>query len=130
VRSPLLSLPAIVERHESVGELVGRTTLLETLRTALAPLRDLERLAACFSCRVATPKDAAALRDSLTQVPELLQALAEVGTTLLVAQREQLAADLSGLCTTLRQALVDIPPLRVREVGVFSCGCYSGRDWS
>src|SRR5439155_23170118 len=66
VRSPLLSLPAIVERHESVGELVGRATLLETLHTALAPLRDLERLAARFSCRVATPKDAAAVRDALT----------------------------------------------------------------
>src|SRR5262249_55553034 len=128
VRSPLLSLPAIVERHESVGELVEHPTLLETLRTALAPLRDLERLAARFSCQVATPKDAAALRDSLTQVPELLHALAGVGTSLLIAQREHLTADLSELCTTLRQALVDVPPLHVREGGVFASGYHAELD--
>ncbi|HEV8717412.1 MAG TPA: DNA mismatch repair protein MutS [Candidatus Binatia bacterium] len=128
VRSPLLSLPAIVERHEAVGELVEHSTLLETLRTALSPLRDVERLAARFSCQVATPKDAAALRDSLTQVPELGQALGEVRTPLLVAQREQLAADLSELCTTLRQALVDVPPLHLREGGIFARGYHAELD--
>ena len=128
VRSPLLSLPAIVERHEAVGELVNRSTILEALRAALSPLRDLERLAARFSCQVATPKDAAALRDSLAQVPALVQALAGVETPLLVAQRDQLAVDLSELQTTLRQALVDVPPLHLREGGVFAQGYHAELD--
>ncbi|MBI3303750.1 MAG: DNA mismatch repair protein MutS, partial [Deltaproteobacteria bacterium] len=101
VRSPLLSLPAIEERHEAVGELVNRSSVLEALRAALAPLRDLERLAARFSCQVATPKDAAALRDSLARVPELAHALEPVETLLLAAQRDQLTVDLSVLRTTL-----------------------------
>ncbi len=128
VRSPLLSLAVIVERHETVGELVNRSTILEALRAALSPLRDLERLAARFSCQVATPKDAAALRDSLAQVPALVQALAGVETPLLVAQREQLVVDLSELQTTLRQALVDVPPLHLREGGVFAQGYHAELD--
>src|SRR5262245_2540077 len=128
LRSPLLSLPAIVERHEAVGELVERSSLLELLRTMLSPLRDLDRLVARFSCQVATPKDAAALRDSLTQVPEVMQTLEGVKTPLLLAQREQLAADLSGLCTTLRQALADVPPLHLREGGVFARGYHAELD--
>jgi len=128
LHSPLLSLPTILERHEAVGELVARSSLLEILRTALSPLRDLERLAARFSCQVATPKDAAALRDSLDQVPAITQALADITSPLLVAQRDQLAVDLSGLQTTLQQALVDVPPLHLREGGVFARGYHAELD--
>ena len=122
LRTPLLSVPAIVERHEGVEELVSRSTTLEALRTALSPLRDLERLAARFSCRVATPKDAAALRDSLSQIPEVAQALEGVTSSLLVVQRDQLAVDLTELSVTLQQALVDLPPIHLREGGVFTQG--------
>jgi len=122
LRTPLLSVPAIVERHEGVEELVSRSTTREALRTALSPLRDLERLAARFSCRVATPKDAAALRDSLSQIPEVAQALEGVTSSLLVVQRDQLAVDLTELSVTLQQALVDLPPIHLREGGVFTQG--------
>src|SRR5437867_1880923 len=128
LRSPLLSLAAIVERHEAVGELVNRPAILEALRAALSPFRDLERLAARFSCQVATPKDAAALRDSLAQVPELVHALEPVETPLLVAQRDQLAVDLAALRATLEQALVDVPPLHLREGGVFALGYHAELD--
>jgi DNA mismatch repair protein MutS len=122
VREPLLSVEEIVARHEAVEELVNGSPVLDALRTALAPLRDLERLAARFSCRVATPKDAAALRDSLAQVPEVGRALASVDSSLLVAQRDQLTLDLSALQTTLQRALVDVPPLHLREGGAFAQG--------
>jgi DNA mismatch repair protein MutS len=128
LHSPLLSLPAIVERHEAVGELVARSSLLDSLRAALSPLRDLERLAARFSCQVATPKDAAALRDSLAQVLTIAQALTDVTSPLLVTQRGQLAIDLSALRTTLLQALVDVPPLHLREGGVFAHGSHAELD--
>jgi DNA mismatch repair protein MutS len=128
LHNPLLSLPVIVERHEAVGELAARSSLLEILRTALSPLRDLERLAARFSCQVATPKDAAALRDSLAQVPAIAQALTDVTFPLLVAQREQVAVDLSELRTTLQRALVDVPPLHLREGGVFAHGYHAELD--
>jgi DNA mismatch repair protein MutS len=111
-----------------VGELVLRSSILDALRSALAPLRDLERLAARFSAQVATPKDAAALRDSLAQIPALALALAGATTLLLVRQQEQLSIDLSELQTKLQRALVDIPPLHLRDGGVMAQGYHEELD--
>lgn len=128
LQNPLLSLPDIAARHDAVEELTVRSSMLDELRTALTPLRDLERLAARFSARVATPKDAAALRDSLAQVPALTLALADATAPLLATQREQLSLDLSHLQTTLRRALVDLPPLHLRDGGVIAQGYNSELD--
>ena len=71
LRNPLLSVAAIEARHAGVAEFVNAPAVLEAVRGALAPIRDLERLVARFSCRVANPKDSAALRDSLAQIPSV-----------------------------------------------------------
>jgi DNA mismatch repair protein MutS len=68
------------------------------------------------------------LRDSLAQLPEVAHALAGVEAPLLVAQRDLLAVDLSLLRTTLKQALVDLPPVHLREGGVFAQGYHAELD--
>lgn len=128
LQNPLLSLPEIAARHDAVDELVSRSSMLDALRSALAPLRDLERLAARFSARVATPKDAAALRDSLAQIPALAASLDGVNAPLLMMQQEQLTLDLSALQATLQQALVEIPPLHGRDGGVIAQGYHEELD--
>ena len=122
MRSPLLSIEAIQTRHAAVEELVRQPAVLDSVRRSLAPVRDLERLLARFSARVATPKDAAGLRDSLAQLPELARALEAAASELLGAQRAQAAADLSHLRTHLERGLVDIPPAHTRDGGVFAEG--------
>ena len=122
MRSPLLSIEAIQTRHAAVEELVRQPAVLDSVRRSLAPVRDLERLLARFSARVATPKDAAGLRDSLAQLPELVRALDATASELLGAQRAQAAADLSHLRTHLERGLVDIPPAHTRDGGVFAEG--------
>ena len=122
MRSPLLSIEAIQTRHAAVEELVRQPAVLDSVRRSLAPVRDLERLLARFSARVATPKDAAGLRDSLAQLPELARALEAAASELLGAQRAQAAADLSHLRTHLERGLVDIPPIHTRDGGVFAEG--------
>lgn len=128
LQNPLLSLSEIAARHDAVDELAGHSSMLDALRSALAPLRDLERLAARFSARVATPKDAAALRDSLAQIPALTIALEGATTPLLVTQQAQLSVDLSVLQSTLQKALVDIPPLHGRDGGVIARGYHEELD--
>jgi len=128
MRHPLLSVAEIEARQEAVGELVNRPPFLESVRAALASVRDLERLAARFSCEVATPKDAAALRDSLARVPELHRTLEPGKTPLLATQRDRLAVDLSVLQETLARALIEVPPLHLREGGVFARGYHAELD--
>ena len=122
MRGPLLSVAEIQTRHGAVEELVQQPSVLDPLRRALAPVRDLERLLARFSARVATPKDAAGLRDSVAQLPKLVQTLTSAESGLLRAQRAQVAADLGDLRVRLGRALVDIPPVHVRDGGVFAEG--------
>jgi len=110
LRNPLLSVSAIEDR------------------AALSPVRDLERLAARFSCRVSTPKDAAALRDSLSQLPGVIRALDPAQSHLLSAQCAELGADLDPLQDTLQRALVEAPPVHLREGGVFAAGYHEELD--
>ncbi len=128
LRNPLLSVAAIEERHAAVEEFVNAPAMLEAVRGALSPVRDLERLAARFSCRVATPKDAAALRDSLSQLPAVIRALDPAQSHLLGAQRTELRADLDPLQDTLQRALVEAPPVHLREGGVFAAGYHEEWD--
>ena len=123
-----MSVSAIEARHAGVAEYVNTPAILEAVRAALAPIRDLERLVARFSCQVANPKDSAALRDSLAHIPGVSQALAAVQSPLLRQQREQLHADLGPLPDTLTRALVEVPPVHLREGGVFAPGYHAELD--
>lgn len=128
LRNPLLSVAAITERHTAVEELVASPGVLEAVRASLSTVRDLERLAARFSCRVASPKDAAALRDSLTRIPGARQALEPVRSPLLRRQRDQLGTDLDALSDGLQRALVDAPPVHLRDGGVIAAGYHPELD--
>ena len=128
LRNPLLSLSAIEARHDAVAEFARTSGVLESVRTALSSFRDLERLAARFSCQVATPKDTAALRDSLVHIPALSAALGMTTAPLLVRQQQQLATDLSTLQATLTSALIEVPPLHCRDGGVFANGYHQELD--
>ncbi len=128
IRNPLLSIAAIEARHVAVEELVRSPDVLENVRAALSSFRDLEKLAARFSCQVATPKDTAALRDSLVHIPALRAALGITTSPLLVRQQQQLAIDLSALQATLTQAVVDVPPVHCRDGGVFAKGYHQELD--
>ena len=128
LKNPLLSVATIEARHAGVAEFVDAPAVLEAARGALAPVRDLERLVARFSCRVANPKDSAALRDSLAQMPDVNRALETVQSPLLRQQREHLQSDLGLLPDTLARALVKVPPVHLREGGVFAPGYHAELD--
>ena len=128
LKNPLLSVATIEARHAGVAEFVDAPAVLEAARGALAPVRDLERLVARFSCRVANPKDSAALRDSLAQMPDVSRALETVQSPLLRQQREHLQSDLGLLPDTLARALVKVPPVHLREGGVFAPGYHAELD--
>ena len=128
LKNPLLSVATIEARHAGVAEFVDAPAVLEAARDALAPVRDLERLVARFSCRVANPKDSAALRDSLAQMPDVRRALETVQSPLLRQQREHLQSDLGLLPDTLARALVKVPPVHLREGGVFALGYHAELD--
>ncbi|RME76522.1 MAG: DNA mismatch repair protein MutS, partial [Planctomycetota bacterium] len=119
--APLRERTAITARHEAVEALLQTPLRLERLRAALRECPDLERLAARVAARRAGPRDLAALRSALAQLPALRENLDGLAPPRLAALREQLAP-LPELLERLERELTDTPPLRVSDGGVIREG--------
>jgi DNA mismatch repair protein MutS len=83
-------------------------------------VRDLERLIMRIETGYATPRDLAGLRFSLEPFPQISKFLAEL-------QMEPLP-DLSGLTQKIATAIVDTPPLRISDGGIFKKGYHPELD--
>ena len=93
-----------------MDELLSRTDLRGELATALARVRDLERLTARTAQARATPRDLGAIRDSMPLVTVLQQALLGCESVLLSDLRDRLT-DEPELAQSLSEGLVqDLPP--------------------
>ncbi len=127
ILQPLLSPERINERLDAVEELYRNTLWRQELRETLRKMPDLERLVARVGTGTATPRDLAQIRSALEVVPQLRQLLAEAKASLLVrlAQRLHTAADLHQRLAT---ALVDNPPQRLTEGGIFRDGYHPELD--
>ena len=116
--APLRDGAHIRARHDAVAVLVTDTRGRDRLRDALNGIRDLERLAGRAATRRATPRDLAGLRDSLRQLPDVLNALDALAGRNSSAVLEHIVADfdlLADLTGPLGAALVDRPPAAIGD---------------
>jgi DNA mismatch repair protein MutS len=120
LRRPLAEPAAIGERQAAVGELAAGHPRRERLRERLARLGDPERLLARAVLGTLAPREAAALRDALAEVPAALAEIAGAGSPLLAA----LAATdpLPALAAELARTLEELPAPSLDEGGVIGAG--------
>ncbi len=118
---PLLNLEEIHRRQEAVEEFVSGALLRGDVRDGLRRVSDVERLTTRASTGVCSPRDLGQLRASLRVVPDVVETLAEARSAPLVWLREGLDP-LPELAETLERALVDEPPLNLRDGGVIREG--------
>jgi len=125
--APLTSAELITERLDAVDELFNQSALRGDIRTLLSQSYDLERLAARVGTGRATPRDLVALAKTLAILPKLKARL----TARASHRLNQLEAALE-LCPEVRAeieaALVDDPPLAVKEGGLIREGYHPGLD--
>lgn len=124
VLAPLLDLEAIRVRQVAVSELISESRVLG--RT-LEGLNDLERLAARVQLAVASPKDLAAIRETLERLPEVRRIISAASGSLLAAAAQSITAP-AGLEDLLRCALVDNPPHVLHDGGVIRDGYDAALD--
>jgi DNA mismatch repair protein MutS len=121
VGNPLSDLGQLVARLDAVTELRESSLLRQDLAQLFGECYDLERLTARVATRRASPRDLGALVRTLAVVPRIKAKLAGRQSKLL----GELEASLD-LCPELRQqlesALVDDPPLALREGGIIREG--------
>ncbi len=125
--APLTSVEAIDARLEAVDELHRDPALRGDLRGALEEAHDLERLAARAATARATPRDLAALARTLALLPKVKARLAARRSKRLNELEEALE-----LCPEVRaaieSALVDDPPLTIKEGGLIRAGFHEELD--
>ncbi|HEX8705501.1 MAG TPA: DNA mismatch repair protein MutS [Myxococcaceae bacterium] len=125
--SPLCALPEIHARLDAVEELAGRSVWREELTTLLKEVADLERLCGRLSLGAGNARDLRALGASLAQLPKLGAALSRCSALLLRTLAGPLGS-LPELAELLMRAVVDEPPVTLKEGGLFRQGFHAELD--
>ncbi len=120
LRRPLRDRAEIEARLAAVDQLLGRPERRERVRERLSGVGDLERLLSRAVLGTLTPREAAALRDSLEATPEILVEIEGSEARLLAeAARVDPVAD---LCGELRRVLAAQPAPSLTRGGVIAEG--------
>ncbi|MGV3524722.1 MAG: DNA mismatch repair protein MutS [Candidatus Sericytochromatia bacterium] len=124
---PLVRQHEIEARLDSVSELVLADALRSDLRESLDGIRDMERLAARVAAQSASPRELKALAESLQQLPTLARLLQGTHSPLLDGLRT-VQPELQQLASAVLNALVDTPPIKIQEGGIFKDGYHAELD--
>ena len=124
---PLQQVPAIVARHDAVAALLKTRHALDALRQTLGAIKDLERLLARLSSGTGNGRDVRALAASLEKLPALHDALAAYPGGRLAELRGQIVPQ-DELVALVARALVDEPPMSIKEGGVIRKGYHAELD--
>jgi DNA mismatch repair protein MutS len=123
LRRPLVDPDAIARRHEAVGEMAADNPRRERLRERLARMADPERLLTRAVLGTMTPREAAALRDTLTEVPAAFAELAGFNPVAAPLLADVAATDpLAGLHAELARTLEEAPAPTLQDGGVIAAG--------
>ncbi|SKA84147.1 DNA mismatch repair protein MutS [Prosthecobacter debontii] len=121
VLHPLRDLEQLTQRQDMIGGLMAEPIVLGQIRTLLKEVRDLERTSSRLSQGSGNGRDLLAMATSLEVVPSL-KATLETFDTAGFHQVQAHLHDLSALATELQSAIVDEPPMQIKEGGVFRPG--------
>ncbi|HEV7677481.1 MAG TPA: DNA mismatch repair protein MutS [Candidatus Dormibacteraeota bacterium] len=127
LQEPLVHPAAIEQRLEAVAALVADRAARDGLRSALAEVRDLERLVGRCVQALASPRDLGAVRAACAALPGCATAVEsllgdEVGAAALALHAPQ------GLVEHLTATLVDEPPATARDGGAIRPGADAELD--
>lgn len=117
---PLRNRPVLQKRQTALQELQANLFELE-LESNLKSIGDLERILSRIALRSARPRDLSRLKDALLGLPELKQKISNLKAPLLKTINQQLAP-LPELADQLARALIENPPVVIRDGGVIASG--------
>jgi DNA mismatch repair protein MutS len=121
LEQPLLDRTQINSRLDMVEFFVDNPITLDEVREILREVYDIERLSSKIATGNCTARDMAALRQSISQLPQLKSILDS--TELDNFQRLQEEMDpLDDLYKILNETIIDDPPLSVKEGGFIKSG--------
>jgi DNA mismatch repair protein MutS len=155
ILQPLRDLRELECRQQMIADLLQEPDVLASLRASLKLIRDIERAISRLSQTSGNARDLVALKISLDQIPKLKSELQKLldrlafGAThinenrnvaLLAQELQNDLREIPELAEKLTRAVVDDPPLALKEGGIFRDGydvdldalrqaSREGKDW-
>ncbi len=118
---PLRDLDTLNKRQDTIAAL-SEGYRFETLRDHLKHVGDMERILARVALRSARPRDLTRLCHSLAQLPQLKSILCECQSGPHLDQLQQRMAPREETVQLLSRAVVENPPMVIRDGGVIAAG--------
>ena len=120
IKQPLRDHEQLRRRYEAIETLLDNNRY-QALHDGLRGVADIERILARIALKSARPRDLSGLRDTLGLLPKLQALLAAIEAPLL----QEIAAGIGTHPAThqrLNEALVENPPVLIRDGGVIAAG--------
>lgn len=118
---PLISHTKILARLDAVEELTKNSAALGDVRAALKGVFDLERLMSRVMYKSASPRDIRALGQTCEKLPLLKKELSALSAKLLTELNGNIN-ELSEIAALVGNAIVDEPPVNIKDGGVIREG--------
>ena len=120
IQKPLRDQSSIRERHQAVSALLDNRHF-ENLVEDMRAVGDIERILARVALLSARPRDLTTLLSTLILLPRLQSELEKLDSPLLKQLQDRIATH-PGIASLLDSAIVDEPPVLIRDGGVIKVG--------
>jgi len=120
IHQPICDVAKLTQRQQAIGAILEQD-LVADLQPYLQQVGDMERILARVALRTARPRDLTRLRSAVEQIPYIKNLLAEKTSAKMTALYQQLG-DFSAQFNLLQRAIIDSPPVLIRDGGVIAAG--------
>lgn len=127
IEQPLIHKSEIIKRQNAIEELNMNYISREEICEYLNPIYDLERLIGRISYKTANPRDLISFKNSLEMLPYIKKILEEFNSEMLINLQEELDP-LTDVKELIDRAIIDDPPITVREGGIIKEGFHEEAD--
>ncbi|MFA5984271.1 MAG: DNA mismatch repair protein MutS [Methylococcaceae bacterium] len=123
---PLRDPVVLKQRYACIDSLLSQS-LYEKVQLSLRHVGDIERISSRIALKTARPRDLLVMRQTMAELPRLQALLADSDSTQL-QQLSQRIGEHPQLLVLLEKAIVNNPPVLIRDGGVIAPGYHSELD--
>ncbi|MGC6407747.1 DNA mismatch repair protein MutS [Bisgaard Taxon 45] len=126
IHQPIRQRETLMARQQAIAAILQQDLVAE-LQPYLHQVGDMERILARVALRSARPRDLTRLRTALEQIPYLREILARQTSPNLTALLQPIG-EFSPQLDLLQRAIIDNPPMLIRDGGVIAEGYHAELD--
>ncbi len=122
IEQPLTGPAKIIDRLDAVEQFIKNPVVLLDVKDTLDKVYDIERLMTRIMYKTATPRDLKAISVTSVQLPVLKEQLKKLSGSKLIKNLEMSISTLEEISNLVENAIVDEPPVTIKDGGVIKDG--------